>query len=330
VTGDPRVSIVIPVYNGSNYLRRAVDSALAQTWRNAEVLVVNDGSDDGGLTREIALSYGDRIVYLEKGNGGVATALNEGIRAMTGDWFSWLSHDDEYLPDKLETQMRVLREVTRPGEDPHPVLYSDYEVIDGDSRRTGIVRFDHDLLTRKPLYALLRGCLNGCTLLVPREAFEACGPFDPALRTTQDYEMWSRLIRRHPFVHVPRCLIRSRRHGAQDSVRPEHAAEGSRLWIGMMDSLTAGERAALDRSDYLYYRRMACFLRRSPYAAAFEHAERKAREALADPAGGWAVFRNLLRSTVATVRPRELPRLLRNGFRRSSFKVARLLRRGRT
>ena len=75
----PLVSIVIPFYNGENFLREAIDSALAQTYKNIEVIVVNDGSRDEGKTREIALSYGDRIRYFEKQNGGCATALNHGI-----------------------------------------------------------------------------------------------------------------------------------------------------------------------------------------------------------------------------------------------------------
>ena len=79
----PLVSIVIPVYNGANYMREAIDSALAQTYKNIEVIVVNDGSTDN--TDEIAKSYGDKIRYFKKENGGVATALNLGIREMRGE-----------------------------------------------------------------------------------------------------------------------------------------------------------------------------------------------------------------------------------------------------
>ena len=89
----PMVSIIIPVYNGANYLREAIDSALAQTYSNFEVIVVNDGSNDGGETDRIATSYGEKIRYFRKENGGVASALNMGIKHMKGDYFSWLSHD---------------------------------------------------------------------------------------------------------------------------------------------------------------------------------------------------------------------------------------------
>ena len=98
---NPKVSIVIPVYNGSNYLREAIDSTLAQTYRNIEVIVVNDGSDDEGKTKTIARMYGDKIRYFSKVNGGVSSALNVGIKEMTGEYFSWLSHDDIYMPEKV-------------------------------------------------------------------------------------------------------------------------------------------------------------------------------------------------------------------------------------
>ena len=108
---QPKVSIIIPVYNGSNYLQEAIDSALAQTYPNCEILVINDGSCDEGKTEAIALSYGDRIRYFKKENGGVATAVNYGIEHMTGDYFAWLSHDDYYLPHKIERQMRAIVDV---------------------------------------------------------------------------------------------------------------------------------------------------------------------------------------------------------------------------
>ena len=105
-----KVSIIIPVYNGSNFLRDAIDSALAQTYESTEVIVVNDGSNDNGATARIARSYGKKIKYYEKPNGGVATALNYGIEKMTGDYFSWLSHDDMYEKKKIEEQIRFLSE----------------------------------------------------------------------------------------------------------------------------------------------------------------------------------------------------------------------------
>ena len=79
---SPLVSIVIPVYNGANYLKESIDSALNQSYPHIEVIVVNDGSRDEGATEAVALSYGDRIRYFSKANGGCGSALNFGIKQM--------------------------------------------------------------------------------------------------------------------------------------------------------------------------------------------------------------------------------------------------------
>ena len=103
---NPLVSIVIPVYNGENYLEEAIESALAQTYNNIEIIVVNDGSVDN--TDAICKKYKNKIRYFKKENGGVASALNLAIEKMQGKYFSWLSHDDLYFPQKIENQINFL------------------------------------------------------------------------------------------------------------------------------------------------------------------------------------------------------------------------------
>ncbi len=103
----PKVTIVIPVYNGEKYVKFAIDSAINQTYKNLEVLVVDDGSTDA--TEKIAKSYGDKIRYIKKKNGGVSSALNLAIKKMTGEYFSWLSHDDVYEPNKVECEINYLK-----------------------------------------------------------------------------------------------------------------------------------------------------------------------------------------------------------------------------
>ena len=93
---SPLVSIAVPVYNGSNYMRDAIDSVLTQTYSNFEVLVINDGSQDGSATEDIAKSYGDRILYFSKPNGGVASALNRALEESKGEYFCWLSQATSY------------------------------------------------------------------------------------------------------------------------------------------------------------------------------------------------------------------------------------------
>ncbi|MBR3624515.1 MAG: glycosyltransferase family 2 protein, partial [Selenomonadaceae bacterium] len=109
MTREPIVSVVIPVYNGSNFLKYAIESALSQTYRKCEIIVINDGSDDQGITKKIAKSYGVKIKYAEQENRGTAAALNHGLRLMNGEYFVWLSHDDTLMPYKVEAQLEAIR-----------------------------------------------------------------------------------------------------------------------------------------------------------------------------------------------------------------------------
>jgi glycosyltransferase involved in cell wall biosynthesis len=224
---------VIPVYNGANYLREAIDSALAQTYRDVEVLVVNDGSTDGGRTEEIARSYGERIRYVAQANGGVASALNTGIREMTGAYLSWLSHDDVYLPTKVAAQVARLSSAPDGA-----VLFGDYEIIDASGRVIGSRRY-HGTTAAIRVELVTDDPVHGCATLVPRRSLDVVGPFDVGLRTSQDYDLWFRLAGRFPFVHVPEILLRSRIH-AQQGMRtiPTHHEEAGRLLARLVDELS--------------------------------------------------------------------------------------------
>ena len=216
-TWHPKVSIIIPVYNGSNYMKEAIDSALAQTYDNVEVIVVNDGSTDGGETEKIALSYGDRIQYLRKENGGVSSALNEGVRRMTGDYFSWLSHDDAYAPDKIRHQIDSLAEAKQE----RALALCAYCFINETSERlakTARRRFEagtHDWETVL-METLSHGTFNGCALLIPKVAFDECGLFHEGMRFSQDFLMWVQIfLAKYSLVYNAHEDVFSRIHGKQ-------------------------------------------------------------------------------------------------------------------
>jgi hypothetical protein len=232
----PRVSIVIPVYNGANYVREAIDSALSQTSNDVEVIVVNDGSRDGGATAEIARSYSKRIRYIEKENGGVSSALNRGIAEMRGQWFCWLSHDDRYLPAKTTTQLAFL--------DRNPevrIVGCDFQMIDDQ----GIVTGEH----RETLRAvrtgreLISSWVFGCGLMIHRSALEGAGLFNESNRTTQDLEMWFRLLEHDPIHLLPDVLAQLRQH-------PEAGSRTESRYQRDKDELFAG---ILERYDATYF-----------------------------------------------------------------------------
>lgn len=230
----PKVSIIIPVYNGTNYLRAAIDSALAQTYQNREIIVINDGSTDDGATEALARSYGDRIRYYAKPNGGVASALNLGIEVMSGEYVSWLSHDDVYPPDKLARQIAFLQTL----ENREVVLYGRFGNIDAHDQRLG----QNPLVTMPPgtarfhLYACPH--MHGCTTLVPRSIFERVGRFDERLRSTQDYDLWLRVSEHFDFVGMDEELVLSRMHDEQGSRVGTHLDAVDQLYRRYLLALT--------------------------------------------------------------------------------------------
>ena len=219
----PLVSVIIPVYNGSNYLNQAIDSALNQTYANMEIIVVNDGSTDGGKTEQVAKSYGDRIRYILKENGGTATAINCGIQNMRGDYASWLSHDDLYLPDKIEKQVAFLNHVIETyGEEEAKrcLIYCATETINSEGklilRKTGL-----QAEQQTPPYVfknMMQFTVCGCATLIPKELFEEIGMFDVERKTVQDSDFWYRVsLTGHNYFYLNEYLVQNRRHPGQTS-----------------------------------------------------------------------------------------------------------------
>lgn len=224
---DPLVSICIPAFNASEYIQDAIDSAIAQTYANIEILVINDGSDDGDATKELVLGYGGKIKYFEKENGGISSALNLGIRKMKGEYFSWLSHDDVFLPEKTEKQIKIARESNC------KVIYADYSYIDqkgnnlhGKTEVLSLAQSDNFF------FQFLSGYpINGCTTLIHKEVFEKIGQFDEKLFTTQDYDLWFRCAKEYNFQLLPEKVLKSRIHTKQGSVTISgHKVESDELY----------------------------------------------------------------------------------------------------
>lgn len=248
----PKISIVIPAYNASNYLAEAIDSALAQTYSNVEIIVVNDGSKDDGATRAIALSYGDQIRYFEKENGGSSSALNVGISNMTGEWFSWLSHDDLYVPEKLEKQIAYMSSLDLERFDlPKHIFFSDACLIDADGKviracnmkkakrlAAKINSFPNNayLIAEPTVYSF-----HGCSCLVHKDAFADVGCFDEKLRLLNDLDLWFRLYAADYKVHyIPEPLVKGRVHSGQVSKSigySYHNPEQNMFWARSLDWL---------------------------------------------------------------------------------------------
>ncbi len=255
-------------------MREAIDSALGQDYPNIEIIVVNDGSNDNGETDAIARSYGDKIVYIVKENGGCASALNAGLAAMKGEYFSWLSHDDKYKPNKISHQISLLERL----DNKKTIIFGGYELINAESKVTGSVRPDAVLTCDRlniPMLPLLRGLIHGCSLIIAKEHFDAVGRFDESLPSTQDYALWFEMFRVAPLHFDSEILLQSRVHAEQGTHRiSKHVEECNALWAGFLTRLTEAEMTAMSGSAYHFLMETAEFLENTPY----KDAARLARE----------------------------------------------------
>lgn len=224
----PLVTILIPVYNGSRFVKDAIDSALAQTYDNFEILVVNDGSTDN--TEEVLKEYGNKIRFISKPNGGVSTALNVGIENMRGEWLSWLSHDDRYLPNKLLHQVQKLNEIMDCGVDIKKViLYCNNERIDVNGNfisKKGHIYDENESIKDSMLNNIRHYNICGCAVLVPKHAFDAVGGFRVEIPTCSDADMWYRMMfAGYRFVFMNEVLVQSRQHQGQVSKKKQAQCE---------------------------------------------------------------------------------------------------------
>lgn len=255
----PLASIIIPVYNGANYVQEAIDSALAQTYKNIEIIVINDGSNDNGATDQIIKSYGKKVIYYKKENGGVSTALNLGIQKMKGDFFSWLSHDDLYYPDKISTQINYLIEHNLVNK--RVITYTNYDVINEKSKVTNTVHFEVYKPNESPEYALLRGLVSGTALLIPKSAFLEYGLFDESYRCVQDYLLFFEFMKTYKYIFIPMTTNATRVHQKQVThVNPKVLSENNMLWTKMPKELPLEVKIRLEGSEYFFYKRMYEFL----------------------------------------------------------------------
>ncbi len=262
---QPKVTIIIPVYNGSNFLAEAIDAALAQTYPNCEVLVINDGSKDDGASERIALSYGDQIRYYAKENGGVSSALNFAFEKMTGEWFSWLSHDDLYYPQKIEKQIAFINELLaeNPDLELHKItVRSATESIDKDGRVIKTPSYKDVPKREKPIDTILNNIsnyrLSGCSFLLPATCIADIGGFTEEIRTVSDVEYWYRLLfAGYEFYCLTEdILVKNRSHGKQ--VGKTKAAlfdrEMNALFIWIADTMNRSkEYSTVANNEKLYF-----------------------------------------------------------------------------
>ena len=220
---QPKVSVIIPAFNAEAFLAEAVGSVLAQTYRNIEIIVVNDGSSDG--TGAVALSFGQRIIYVEQSNSGPARARNRGIELSTGVFVAFLDADDLWVATKIEEQIRFLQG--------HPEVALVYAQMVNFRQGTEIEEapFPTNVHSGWLFDQLLtQNSIPLPSVLVRSQVLRAVGGFEEGLRTAEDTNLYLKISRRHQIAGMARPLLWRRLHGSNLSRRND-------VEVGTLDNL---------------------------------------------------------------------------------------------
>ena len=192
------VSVIIPTYNRENFIKKALDSVIAQTYLNFEVIVMDDGSTDN--TREVVDGYNNKkISYFYQENRGIAGARNAAINKSSGDYIAFLDSDDYWLPEKLERQMALFHE------------HSEYGMVasccasirlDGSFRKKN--RTGKSGWVLKDLF--VKNFIRTSSAMIKREYLEKAGLFDEKLRECEEYDLWLRIAALCPVGFINESL----------------------------------------------------------------------------------------------------------------------------
>lgn len=206
------VSVVIPCFNQAHYLPEAIESVLAQTLPPAEVIVVDDGSEDNSY--EVAARY-EKVSRMRQQNRGVAAARNAGWKATTTDYLVFLDADDRLLPEALESGVGALE------RRPQVAFVSGFSRDIGDDGQP-LEGLRQPLVIQDHYLRLLEDCFiwSGSSIVYRRSAMEAVEGFDESLTAADDYDLYLRIARRFPIYCHESVVTEYRRHGTNTTRDP--------------------------------------------------------------------------------------------------------------
>ncbi|MBI5582840.1 MAG: glycosyltransferase [Deltaproteobacteria bacterium] len=242
---SPLISVIIPTYNRAPLVVEAVDSVLAQSCRDFELIVIDDGSTDDTEAR-LALLRG-RLHYLRQERSGVSAARNRGLALASGEWVAFLDSDDLWLPRKLELQTDFL------ARHPEAEICQTEEIWIRNGRRVN-PRLRHAKPAGDIFEPSLALCLVSPSAVMLRKSLLATlgpGPFDPQLPACEDYDLWLRIACRKPVFLIEEALVIKRGGHADQLSRSTPALDRYRIQalikLLQSDELSAGQSAAAFR-----------------------------------------------------------------------------------
>ncbi len=205
-TSVPRVSVIVPAYNTAPFIAETLDSVFSQSMTDFEVIVVNDGSPDTPVLEQILQPYRDRIRYLVQANGGLSAARNTGIGAARAALVAFLDSDDAWEPDYLQHQVSELEDRGLTAVYPNATIFGDTRLA---GRRFMDVHPSSGPVTIESLVS--QRCNVMVSVLARRDAVIEAGMFDESLRSSEDFDLWLRIVRAGGQIgYHRRPLVRSR------------------------------------------------------------------------------------------------------------------------
>lgn len=238
---SPTVSVIIPTYNRAHLVVRAIRSVLNQSFQDFEIIVVDDGSTDN--TEEVINNFNDsRIRYIRhEKNRGVSAARNTGILAARGEYIAFLDSDDEWLPQKLEKQVKAFKTL----EEKVGLIYTGICFVDPSGRPLGERRSTfsgyvfHELLKRNIIG-------TASSVMLRRKCLISTGLFDEALPFREDYDLWIRIAKNFEIFAIPEVLTRHYIHKQPRlSANLEAKIKGHELFIAKFENYLNNNPKAL-------------------------------------------------------------------------------------
>src|SRR3989338_533004 len=212
----PKISVIIPTYNYGSHISEAIESVLAQSYRNFEAIIVDDGSTDktAEVVKRFRRQYPNEIQYLYQENAGSGAARNNGIRRSRGEYIAFLDADDIWQPTKLEQQISILEKNNMVS-----LNFTNASILKNGKISGVYVRADDKTKLSSDLFyhLLLRNFVPFSSIMVKRSVFESAGFFDEAIHYSEDTEWLLRIARVCSIGYIDQCLVSYRVHEANKS-----------------------------------------------------------------------------------------------------------------
>ena len=254
---ESKISIVIPTYNQAEYLQEAIESVFSQTYKNTEIIIIDDGSTDNTL--KVVNSFNDnKIIFIQQRNKGASSARNTGIKEANGEYIAFLDSDDLWLKDKLRKQIDFMRENQKVG-----LLGTGcFQVIDTNKMIYKKI-FPHkneilqkDLIKYNPFIQ--------SSVMVRKNVFNDIGLYDEKFKESEDYDLWLRIAQKYKIANLKQALVTKKYSKAGLSKNKD----SKQLYFALKARKNAISRKQYPKSYYIYilkswiFMKMPFFIRR--------------------------------------------------------------------